>query len=196
MKTVKLVCPSCSAEMEVDEEKLLLYCPYCGKKLQMDFPHIDEVFKEKEKTKRSKERTERVRMEHEYRERTRQQEYEQARENEKAGWKVLIILFLLSGLLFVGAEVGNMVHRANGEVKAPISGTEESLKDLDYEDARLLFISEGLEYVQLVNKHDLIVGLLKREGKVESISINGETNFSKGSWFPPDAIVKITYHGF
>ena len=25
MKTVKLVCPSCSAEMEVDEEKLLLY---------------------------------------------------------------------------------------------------------------------------------------------------------------------------
>ena len=35
MKTVKLVCPSCSAEMEVDEEKLLLYCPYCGKKLQM-----------------------------------------------------------------------------------------------------------------------------------------------------------------
>lgn len=79
----------------------------------------------------------------------------------------------------MGAEVGNMVHRANGEVKAPISGTEESLKDLDYEDAKLLFISEGFEYVQLVNKHDLIVGLLKREGKVESISINGETNFSK-----------------
>ncbi len=51
MKTVKLVCPSCSAEMEVDEEKLLLYCPYCGKKLQMDFPHIDEVFKEKKKQK-------------------------------------------------------------------------------------------------------------------------------------------------
>ena len=73
---------------------------------------------------------------------------------------------------------------------------EESLKDLDYEDAKLLFISEGFEYVQLVNKHDLIVGLLKKEGKVESISINGETNFSKGSWFPPDAIVKITYHGF
>ena len=105
MKTVKLVCPSCSAEMEVDEEKNA----YCGKKLQMDFPPVFKAGGFEWNTSTPPGR--------------------------QAGWKVLIIVFLLSGLLLVGAEVGNMVHRANGEVKAPISGTEESLKDLDYEDA-------------------------------------------------------------
>lgn len=54
MKTISLVCPGCNAQMEVDEDKLLAYCPYCGKKLQMDFPHADRVFVEKEKTKELK----------------------------------------------------------------------------------------------------------------------------------------------
>lgn len=200
MKTISLVCPGCNAQMEVDEDKLLAYCPYCGKKLQMDFPHADRVFVEKEKTKRAKERTERMKIEREYEERARQQEYErnvrQTRENNREGWKALLILVLFWVIVLVGYEIRNSVHYAKGDVKAPISGTSESLKDLNYKDARDMFESAGFQYIVLESKEDLIIGFLKKEGTVDSISINGDSNFSKGSWFSADAKVRIIYHGF
>ena len=200
MKTISLVCPGCNAQMEVDEDKLLMYCPYCGKKLQMDIPHADRVFVEKEKTKRTKERTERVKMEREYEEKAKQREYEReverTRENNKEGWKALLLLILFWMIILVGYEARNYVHYAKGDVKAPISNTSENLKDLNYEDARDMFESAGFQCVILESKQDLIIGFLKKEGTVESISINGDNNFSRGSWFPADAKVRIIYHGF
>lgn len=193
MKTINLTCPSCNAEMEVNEEKLLLYCPYCGKKLQMDFPGADDVLKEKEKTKRAKERTARIKAQYEYEERNRQRENE---ESKKLQRKILITLVIVAVFSAIAFEMSIKFHYARGEVRTPISSTSESLKEMDCEDVELMFENEGFNNVWLVNKQDLIIGILKKEGKVESVSINGEIDFYKGKWYPSDAYVKITYHGF
>lgn len=43
---------------------------------------------------------------------------------------------------------------------------------------------------------DLILGFITKDGEVESVSIDGNTTFSKGTRFMPDAAVIITYHTF
>lgn len=50
-KLIKLKCDNCNAVLDVDINKMIAYCPYCGQKLLID---NNTLFKEKEKTKRKK----------------------------------------------------------------------------------------------------------------------------------------------
>lgn len=43
---------------------------------------------------------------------------------------------------------------------------------------------------------DLITGWLSKDGEVESVSINGRTDFDDGDEFPKDADVIVAYHTF
>ena len=56
--------------------------------------------------------------------------------------------------------------------------------------------SAGFTNVQTKALGDLITGWLKDDGEVEKIRIDGSNSFSKGSWFPTDTKILITYHSF
>lgn len=80
------------------------------------------------------------------------------------------------------------------KVKVPssISGYENK----NYSTIEALFISAGFTNVKCVPLGDLTVGLFKKAGAVEAISINGKEITSGGKKYPPDAFVVITYHSF
>jgi hypothetical protein len=130
-------------------------------------------------------------MEYEYRERRDQ------RESTK-DIKVLVGFFLVICLLFgmlYGAEIKEeMDHKTNNEVKVTMSS--EELQGIDYEDAVKSFESAGFNNIKLDENKDLIFGLISKKGEVESVTINGDKEFSEGEWFPADATVKITYHAY
>jgi len=54
MKLISMECPSCKANLELDIDNLIAYCPYCGKKLLFDLDQMQNIIAEKEKTKQIK----------------------------------------------------------------------------------------------------------------------------------------------
>lgn len=66
---IVMECPGCKANLEIDKEHLLAYCPYCGKKLFYNMDGLSYVLTEKEKTKRADSnnsyKLEKMRIEHE-----------------------------------------------------------------------------------------------------------------------------------
>lgn len=50
--------------------------------------------------------------------------------------------------------------------------------------------------IKLIKNPDLITGFLHSDGDVETVSINGKSDFSKDGQFEKSAKVKVTYHTF
>ena len=43
---------------------------------------------------------------------------------------------------------------------------------------------------------DLVTGFITKDGSVEKVSINGDSDFEEGDIFPEEAAVVVTYHTF
>ena len=65
-----------------------------------------------------------------------------------------------------------------------------------YSDAVAYFESLGFTNVTTSPLKDLVTGWISKENTVESITINGQSNFSSSDEFMPDAKIKIYYHSF
>ena len=208
MKFIKLTCDNCNAHLEVDIDNLQAYCPYCGQKLLFDLDQIDRILAEKEQTKRSKEKTKRSeeatkRIEIEYNYKDKKDRREKA-ENRNDMIFIVFLICLFIGLVIFSSYMASywdksekqekQEHQSNNEVQ--VSASIKDLKKETVENLVKIFKSYGFENVEAKNMRDLIIGLFSKEGEIESITINGDSSFSKGDWFPADAIVIITYHGF
>lgn len=80
--------------------------------------------------------------------------------------------------------------------KIQVTVSSKDLKGCYYTDAVEVLLDAGFEDIELFEDDDLIFGLLKQEGEVGKVSINGKTSFEKYEYFPKDAKIKITYHTF
>lgn len=188
MKIVKLKCSNCDAVLEVDVDNLEACCPYCGQRYLLD---SDRAFSEKEKTKREKEKTKRAQMEYEYREK-REKEADAETRKLLAGLMLFTVVFFLIFCLVTCLE--NRSHLENNEIQ--VGTSSKDFKKQNYEDVVTLLKSAGFENIELIENKDLVTGLLISDGNVKSISINGNTDFDAGDWFPADAMVRITYHTY
>ena len=65
---ITLECPGCKANLEIDLDNMIAYCPYCGKKLSYNFEGLSDVLTAKERTKQIKDINqydlERIKLEH------------------------------------------------------------------------------------------------------------------------------------
>lgn len=52
-RLIHMKCQNCGANLELDLDHLMAYCPYCGEKLMIDFDGLNSVLIEKEKTNRT-----------------------------------------------------------------------------------------------------------------------------------------------
>lgn len=69
------------------------------------------------------------------------------------------------------------------------------LSDQHYETMETTLRNLGFRNITCVNKHDITLGLLQKPGKVDSVSVGGESLQSAGSAYMPDTPIVITYHG-
>lgn len=68
--------------------------------------------------------------------------------------------------------------------------------NVNYLDAISQFHSAGFVNIELVPIEDLITGWLTSNGEVERITIDGSTDFEKGTPYAFDVKVTISYHTF
>ena len=80
------------------------------------------------------------------------------------------------------------------EVYCPF--TNADMKGQDYLLVENYFISNGFQNVDTEGLRDLKLGWFEKEGAVESVEINGKTDYEEGSIYRVDADVVIKYHSF
>ena len=80
--------------------------------------------------------------------------------------------------------------------KIQVTVSSKDLKGINYVYVVKMFQDAGFTDIELIEDADLIFGLLKQEGEVGEVSINGKLSFEKNEYFPKDAKIKIAYHTF
>ena len=84
MKSIK--CDNCNASIEVNYEKLLGFCPYCGTQLHFDINQVEDILKERERTKQVELRETGL---------TKRARYENEKENKAINAKKIVTLSIL-----------------------------------------------------------------------------------------------------
>lgn len=213
IRFVSIKCPECGASLDVEEGRQQIFCSYCGTKVMVQndneyiYRHIDEAsIKQAEADKivqlRKLEIIERKRAE--------------AAKVKRVKIIVSILVGIIGiGLMIAGAGMGGLVGLLvlegvmfiwilsdkdkeddeldfGDKVKVPsgISGYESN----SYSAIEAMFVSAGFTNVRCVPLNDLTMGLLKKPGMVQSITIRGKEITSGGKKFSPDAPVVISYH--
>ena len=80
--------------------------------------------------------------------------------------------------------------------KITVPMSSKDAEGMDYNDVVAAFEAAGFVSIRCETKPDLITGWITKEFSVDSITINGNNNFSSEYTARPDAEVVITYHTF
>lgn len=218
MKMISLKCPECGAVLSAEEDRNQMFCSYCGAKIIITnenehiYRHIDEgQIKEAEAQIKKAEVEQSIQLKKlDIIERKRA-----ALEKAKKLKVIISIIIGIIGISLISAGVNSVGYLCltgliwiwllsdndkeddidfGDKIKVPSSVSDH--KNKSYSSVEALFINAGFANVKCVPLNDLTVGLFKRAGTVETISINGKEITSGGKKYPSDAFVVITYHSF
>lgn len=111
-------------------------------------------------------------------------------ENGKRRYFSLLVALIM---ILVLAACGNS-NSHEGEAKTPSASSVQ--KGRNYVDVIDDFEKKGFINITTEVLDDLITGWLTKDGEVESVSVDGDKNYSADHWYPADVEVIITYHTF
>lgn len=207
-------CPACSAELSVESGRAYSFCSYCGTKVLINnenehiYRNIDEARIKEAETDRM------IRL--------RELELEEM-ENARGRKGVLVAyglaLFLaMIGMLIwshnafagiwcilIGVCISMFAHLSTDEKKKKrrtyvnpneVQITEDMIyyREKNFNSINMLFMGAGFTNVTCIPLNDLNIFTQKRNGQVESVTINGSEEFEEGDIFPKASNVLITYH--
>lgn len=198
MKLHKLRCPNCAGTLDIKlDDNEYIFCPYCGEKFLVEDGKKEYTFtqnvnikkdininKNISHTQRNIDEAEVIRAKTESRE-------------KKFSWLGgaalgLIWVLCFGSLFFMGFAEDRAEQKAidSGKISA---GSYEDYEGEHYEAVVEQLKALGFENISCVDLDDSGVMFWKSE-KVESVSIAGDTTFSKGDYFFPDESVIVKYH--
>lgn len=190
MKIIKVKCPSCGATLENDEK--IVYCAYCGEKLLLDdeAKNINFTYRKFDEARmRENESKERIRLKE-----LENQEKEKEREHKTD------VRTLIGCLAFILISMGSLFFMAESEKpkadEIKIFSSAKEYKGDNYEQVVKELKNAGFTDIEVVAQKDLVIGWLSKDGSIDRISIDGDTDFSDDDIFSKDARVVITYHTF
>ena len=198
MRMYQLNCPSCGATVEIEQDRKSMFCTYCGNQI-----HVDDGIKRVEITKninhhktytdeakiRENERKERIQL--------KQMEYEdkEKKRNDKVVFLCIGLLMLIALFPFGMARYYEEAGKPDeDEICIPFSSN-----DLEGENFELVISdlkNAGFSDITTKTQADLVIGIITKEGTVESVSINGDSAFDEDDIFPEDSKIVVIYHTF
>ncbi len=106
-----------------------------------------------------------------------------------------IVCVLIACILVIAlAGCGGNSNKHKGEAKTPSGSSVQ--KGSDYHDVINEFKEQGFKNIKTKKLEDLITGWITKDGEVESVSVDGNTDYSADDWYPNNVKVVITYHTF
>lgn len=216
LEVISVKCPECGADLSEDVSggRETVFCRYCGTKILLsnENEHIYRNIDEARIREAELERDLRIReMELEEREKLR------GRKGQMVGYCVAL-LFTLGGALMaflgmeaaalgivIGMNIAMLVftksigesgrkRKTAGPGEVQISEPMRNCEGKDHNSICLLFRSAGFTNITEIPLNNLTVFNQKKNGKVESVTINGSDRFRGGETVSRDVPVLITYH--
>lgn len=188
MKLQVLKCPECRANLEIEEGLSLCYCRYCGCKIILDDERQEttinkniNITKSITHTRRHIDDADVIRAKSEATKESR---------DFKQFLVSLGILLLISIFILLGFHLNKSIAQSEGKISA---GFYRDLLGKNYETVEAHFEAAGFTNIELIDLNDAGIGFWNN-GKVEIISVGGNTSFKSTDWFLPDTKVVISYH--
>ncbi len=205
MKTISLKCRSCGGVLNVNADRDILCCPYCGSKQLI--PESDDIKKQRIKSEAyknveyEKQRTYReIELEREKTKRDVELEKQKTeRKKEYSDIKKLFLGLVAIIIFFVvwGVFYNSLSDSDSSTVIISVPNSAKHYKGEQYQSVIVELRDAGFMNIQAQGLKDLkngLEGLFKKEGTIEKISINGVTDFKKDDRFDANATIRITYH--
>lgn len=110
---------------------------------------------------------------------------------------LLIVVFIFGAILlesYINLTKPVPAEDHTGEIR--LTDSADFYKGKSYYDAIVNLHNQGLKNIRLTPMNDLKVGIFAKEGKIDSIEINGISDFVDGTWISENSVVSITYHSY
>ena len=111
-RLMNMKCQNCGANLNLDLDHLMAYCPYCGEKLLVDIEQLGSVLIEKEKTKQKElEYNNKIKYEQVKNEEQRKNEEHEMKTSSKSLLFTIIMMLLVAiagiAILYYGIELSH-----------------------------------------------------------------------------------------
>ena len=108
--------------------------------------------------------------------------------------KRIVSIFIACILVIALVGCGGNSNGHEGEAKTPSGSSVQ--KGRNYQKVIDDFEEKGFKNIKTEKLEDLITGWMTKDGEVESVSVDGNKDYSPDLWYPNDVEVIITYHTF
>lgn len=196
MKLQKLNCPNCDAHlnMELTKESNYIFCPYCGQQFHIDNGKREYTVNKNININKNINHTKRKIDETEI-----EKAKASAKEMKNASILIAFLFTLMIGCFGISVLFGELENRkaeraiqeAEQQGKLKI-GAPSDFKGQNYEAVIAQLKALGFDNIETIDLDD--AGLFTKDGSVASISINGDSNFTKEDYFFTTYKIIITYH--
>lgn len=219
IKLITVKCPECGASLDIEEGRKQLFCSYCGSKIliQNDNEYIVHNINEADVRQAEADKIIRLReLELEERENKQIAKWHKIAyiiagavaafgllvqliaPNNETGSMILLIGMLIAGWTFTYGNIFRNNKKRRTRVVSPneveINGQLRNYREKNYNTILALYKANGFTNVNLIPLHDLNFFQGNKDGQVETVTINGNSNFCNGDIFLKTASVTITYH--
>ena len=211
---ISVKCPECGADLSIESGREFAFCSYCGTKVMVsnDNEHIYRTIDEAGIKQAETEREIRLReLELEERENSH------GRRSQFIAYGIALAFVLVGALICIASPLGGMwgiiigayialftfiksddKKKKSRKYVSPndvsISEAMLNCEDKNFNSAVMLFKGAGFSNVTAVPLNDLNVFNMKKNGQVESVTINGMDEFEENDVFPKNSNVLIMYH--
>ncbi|MCF2655995.1 hypothetical protein [Lacrimispora saccharolytica] len=216
VRLIAMKCPACGADINVESTREFSFCTYCGTKILMNNEN-EHIYRSIDEARIKEAETERMIL-------MRQMDMEEKSSISKKylialwiiGTAVLIIMGVIGfsidnaglgmcmmlgmclgmwgGIGLFGNNDKKKKKRYVGPDSASISESMECYQDKNFNSVVLLYKGAGFTNVTAIPLNDLTVFNQRKNGQVETVTINGSDEFEEGDIFPKNSNVLITYH--
>lgn len=194
MKLHKLRCPNCDGmlEMKIGGKSDYIFCPYCGQQFFVDDGKKTYTINQNININKNIKVDKTIHNRY-----TNDAEVIKAQNKEKEDRRLwvasavsFVVLLCIIIIPLVAMRINETSARNEGKISA---GYYRDLLGKDYETVEAHFESAGFTNIELIDLDDSGLAFWKN-GKVETISIGGDTSFDSTDFFDPETKVVISYH--
>ncbi len=220
IKMISVKCPDCGAALQLEEGRQTAFCSYCGAKILLhnENEYIYRTIDEAEIKQAENDRDFMMK------ELAMEEKEDKLHRFLTIVWLICTILLFAVGfimvsigpkdnedpgymLILIGMGVGlwgwimqdtGMKKRSKNRYRpgyAKVPDQAINYESLHFSAVRDSLKAVGFTNIRIINLGDLRLGILKKNGSVDSVTIDGES-VSGDEWYRRESPVIISYHGF
>ena len=220
IRLISVKCPDCGAALQLEEGRQTAFCSYCGTKILLHNEN-EHIIRNIDEAGIRQAENDRAYMMKELELEEKDEKHHRfltfvwlfctillftvgfiristgTRDGDDWGHMMIVFGMLIGVWGWLMLSLGTRKHRKNrnrpGYAKMPEQAV--NCENLHFTAVRDALKANGFSDIRLINLGDLRLGIFRKNGSVESVTIDGDT-VSSDDWYPQSGKIIISYHGF